>query len=271
MAFRRSGVRIPSGPPIAILLFAALWSAAAGSLVLRGLLEELVLAGFTAVVVLTGIAATMAVTPRPPPEIRRRDRSSIAQAVVLVGVVLFSCVRFGPPWLTQVTGWGYLPGWAYIVVVFLLPIVVVVALGARPPEIGLQRGYRTFAAAGVWLALRGLMLAPAIIAGSGARLAGMAVLHLVGVTFPEELVFRGLLQTRLSLLLGSAWAVVLTGLLFGLWHLGVNTAAYGGDLATAAARSVLVQGMLGLGYGVAFARTRSLIAPSAAHAAFNAN
>jgi membrane protease YdiL (CAAX protease family) len=85
------------------------------------------------------------------------------------------------------------------------------------------------------------------------------------------LIFRGILQTRLCLLAGSSWAVVLTGLLFGLWHLGVNASAYEGDLATAAARSVLVQGTLGLGYSFLFARTRSLIAPSLAHAAFNAN
>jgi membrane protease YdiL (CAAX protease family) len=73
------------------------------------------------------------------------------------------------------------------------------------------------------------------------------------------------------MVVGSGWAVVLTGLLFGLWHLGVNTTAYGGDLTTAAARSMVVQGMLGLGYSYALARTRSLVAPSLAHAAFNAN
>jgi membrane protease YdiL (CAAX protease family) len=270
MAFRRSGVRIPSGPPSAIFLFAAVWAAAAASLALRGLLEELVLAGFTAVVVMVGIALTLAVTRPSTPEPRRRDARTAWQAALLVAVIAFSCVRFGPPALTQVTGWGYLPLWTYPVVVFLLPIVVV-ALGSKAGDIGLHRGERSFAAAGVWVGLRGLMLAPAIFAGKGLLVAGMLVLHLAGVAFPEELLLRGLLQTRLTLLLGSAWAVVVTALLFGLWHLGVNATAYGGDLATAAARSMVVQGMLGLGYGVAMARTRSLIAPSLAHAAFNAN
>ncbi|SRR6266508_437310 len=271
MAFRRSGVRIPSGPPIATIVFAAVWFAAAASLAVRGLLEELVLAGFTGVVVMIAIVLTFALTPHPPPGVRRRDARTAAQAMLLIAVVLFSFVRFGPPWLTHMTGWGYLPGWAYLVVVFLLPVVAVFALGARPKEIGLQRGYRSFAVAGVWIGLRGLMLAPAIMAGKGLWLAGMGVLYLVGVAFPEELIFRGLLQTRLSLLVGSAWAVVLTALLFGLWHFGINTTAYGGDWATAAARSVLVQGTVGLGYCVALERTRSLIAPSLAHAAFNAN
>jgi membrane protease YdiL (CAAX protease family) len=247
------------------------WLVAAASLVVRGLLEELVLAGFTALVVMIGIVLTFVVTRPPTPEPRRGDARTAWQAAILVAVVLFSCVRFGPPALTQVTGWGYLPGWTYPIVVFLLPLVVVFALGSKAAGIGLRRGYRSFAAAGVWVGLRGLMLAPAIVAGKGLLIAGMLVLHVVGVAFPEELVFRGLLQTRLSLLLGSAWAVVLTALLFGLWHLGVNATAYGGDLATAAARSMVVQGMLGLGYGVAFARTRSLVAPSLAHAAFNAN
>jgi membrane protease YdiL (CAAX protease family) len=271
MAFRRSGVRIPSGPPIAAIIFASVWFVAAASLAVRGRLDELVLAGFTAVVVLIGIVLTLVVTRPATPEPRRVDARTAWQAAVLVAVVLFSCVRFGPPALTQVTGWGYLPGWTYPVVVFLLPVVVVVALGARAADIGLHRGHRPFAAAAVWVALRGLMLAPAIVAGKGLLIAGMLVLHLVGVAFPEELLFRGLLQSRLSLLLGSAWAVVVTALLFGLWHLGVNATAYGGDLATAAARSMVVQGMLGLGYGVALARTRSLVAPSLAHAAFNAN
>jgi len=194
----------------------------------------------------------------------------VAEAVLLVALVLFSCVRFGPPGLTHVTGWGFLPGWAYVLV-FVLPVILVFALGAKPADIGLHRGHRSFATAGVWSGLRALMLAPAFLAGQALRIVGMAVLHVVGVAFPEELLFRGILQSRLSLILGSTWAVVLSALLFGLWHLGVNDSAYGGDLATAAARSVLVQGTLGLGYSFAFARTRSLIAPSLAHAAFNSN
>jgi len=248
----------------------AAWVAAVVSLVMRGLLEELVLAGFAAVVVSIGVVLTLAVTQRLPPEARRRDAPTVWQAAFLVAVVLFSCVRFGPPWLTHITGWGYLPGWVYLLL-FVVPVIGAVALGARPADLGLQRGYRSLAVVGVWLGLRGLMLAPAIAAGQGLRLSGILVLDLAGVAFPEELIFRGLVQTRLTQLLGSVWAVVLTALLFGLWHLGVNTSAYGGDVATAAARCVLVQGTLGLGYGVAFARTRSLVAPSLAHAALNAH
>ena len=271
MAFRRSGVRIPSGPPIAVVLFAGVWSAAAASLVVRGLLEEVVLAAFTAVVVIIGTALSFLVARRPPLQARRRDRRTSVQAIVLMAVVVFSCVRFGPPWLTGITGWGRLPGWAYLIVVFVLPLMVVLMLGAKPAGIGLVRGYRSFAVASVWVALRALMLAPAILTGQGLSFAGMFLLHLIGVGFPEELVFRGLLQTRLASLLGSACAVVLTGLLFGLWHLGINTSAHDGDLATGVAHSILVQGTLGLGYSVAFARTRSVIAPALAHAAFNAN
>jgi membrane protease YdiL (CAAX protease family) len=270
MAFRRSGVRIPSGPP-ATLLFAALWVAAAASLALRGFLEELVLAGFVAIVVVLGIVLTQALTSQPMPVERRQDRRTVAQALLLVAIVLFSCVRFGPPSLIYLTGWGYLPLWTYVLMVFVIPLVVVFALGEKPRGIGLTWGRRSFQVAGVWVGLRALMLAPAFVTGHILAVAGMMVLHVVGVAFPEELIFRGILQTRLCLLLGSTWAVVLSALLFGLWHLGVNDSAYGGDLATAAARSVLVQGTLGLGYSFAFARTRSLVAPSLAHAAFNAN
>ena len=252
-------------------LFAAAWILAAASLLLRGLLEDLLLAVLTAALVLLAIATTFAVTPRPPSAPRRRDSRTLVQAVLLVAMVAFTFVRFGPSWLTHATGWGYLPGAAYLVVVFLLPLAVVVALGAPRREIGLQRGYRAFAVAGVWLVIRAILLAPAVIAGQGPRLAGVFGLNLLAIAIPEEIVFRGLLQTRLSLLLGPAWAVVLTALLFGLWHFGINVNAAGGDLLSAAARSVLVQGMVGLGYSVAFARTRSLISSSLAHAAFNTN
>ena len=252
-------------------LFAAAWMLAAASLVFRGLLEDLLLAGLTAALVLVAIAGTVAVTPQPPPSVHRRDPRTVVQAGLLVALVAFTFVRFGPPWLTHATGWGYLPGAAYLVIVFLLPLAVVVALGAPRREIGLQQGYRSLAAASVWLVIRGLLLAPAVIAGQGPVLAGMFGLNLLAIAIPEEIIFRGLLQTRLTLLVGSAWAVVLTALLFGAWHFGINVNASGGDLLSAAARSVLIQGVVGLGYSVAFERTRSLISSSLAHAAFNTN
>jgi len=248
-----------------------LWVACAVSLVVRGFLEELVLAGFAVLVVVAGMTLTTAVTPQPQPAPRRRDRRTVAQGALLVAIVLFSCVRFGPPSLIYLTGWGYLPLWAYVLMAFVVPLAVVFGLGDKPRDIGLSWGYRSFQVAGVWVGLRALMLAPAFVTGHILMVAGMMVLHVAGVAFPEELIFRGVLQSRLSLLLGSTWAVVLSALLFGLWHLGVNDSAYGGDLATAAARSVLVQGTLGLGYAFAYARTRSLVAPVLAHAAFNAS
>ncbi|HYU49360.1 MAG TPA: CPBP family intramembrane glutamic endopeptidase [Candidatus Limnocylindria bacterium] len=251
-------------------LFAAAWLLAAASLWLRGRLEDVAATALVAIIVLLGIGLTLAVTPRPPSTPRRSDTSTRIQAAFLVVLVAFSCVRFGPPWLAHATGWGSLPLITYPLLVFVIPVAIVVGLGARGPELGLHRGYRSLAAGAVWIALRALLLGPAILAGQGLRLAAMLVLHLVFVAFPEELLFRGLLQTRLSLLFGSAWAVVVTALLFGLWHLGINTGAAGGDLATGLARCVLVQGTLGLGYSLAFERTRSLVSSSLAHAAFNA-
>lgn len=88
--------------------------------------------------------------------------------------------------------------------------------------------------------------------------------------FFEEFLFRGALQTRLRPLVGVGWALVLQALVFGVWHLGLgfdDTSHVGWPEALAS--TLAHPAVIGLAYGVAFERTRNLLAPSVAHVLAN--
>ncbi len=72
----------------------------------------------------------------------------------------------------------------------------------------------------------------------------IAVLPLVMTTFFEEFFFRGFVQMRLEKQFGSAAAVVASGLLFSLYHLGYPGFRSAGDLALLLA--------VGIGFALAF-------------------
>lgn len=72
----------------------------------------------------------------------------------------------------------------------------------------------------------------------------IAVLPLVMTTFFEEFFFRGFVQMRLEKQFGSAVAVVASGLLFSLYHLGYPGFRSMGDLALLLA--------VGIGFALAF-------------------
>jgi membrane protease YdiL (CAAX protease family) len=71
----------------------------------------------------------------------------------------------------------------------------------------------------------------------------------------------------------SAWGIAFSSLLFGFWHIGVALgSAQGsaqGNLLVALAMTMVAQGMVGLGWAIAFVRTRNLLAPSLIHVLFN--
>jgi membrane protease YdiL (CAAX protease family) len=85
----------------------------------------------------------------------------------------------------------------------------------------------------------------------------------------EEFLFRGALLTRLSRLYGIPWGIDLSSLLFGFWHLGAALGSAQGNVLVALAMTTVAQGMVGLGWAVAFVRTRNLLAPSVIHVLFN--
>jgi membrane protease YdiL (CAAX protease family) len=97
-----------------------------------------------------------------------------------------------------------------------------------------------------------------------ARIALGVVLPLFMAGIPEEVVYRGGLQTRLELLLGRGAAIGITVLLFTAWHLptrfllsqGVEGRA--GDLGSVLLGTGVPVLMVGLVFGILWDRYRSL-------------
>lgn len=153
----------------------------------------------------------------------------------------------------------------------LLPLLFLVPLtGLR--HLGVGPGHRVFRVIGLWCALPLAVVAYSLATG-GVRATEVAA-RLLGNTLSngpfEEFLFRGAIQTRLVVLLGPRWGVVLASLLFGIWHLGLGYAQTGGrSLWDGLASTVILQTMVGLVLGVIYHRTRNLIAPSVCHVVFN--
>ena len=150
----------------------------------------------------------------------------------------------------------------------VVPGLGLLALGVRPREVGLARGYRVWRVAALWSAIPLAFVAMELATGR-------SLLGLLGRTVEttmrsgpfEEFLFRGALFTRLSRALGDGWGITLSSVLFGLLHVGAN--AVRGDLVNAVAASVLLQGAGSLGLAVVLLRTRNLLAGSITHVLTN--
>lgn len=150
----------------------------------------------------------------------------------------------------------------------VLPLIALLLLRAHFGELGFGRGYRS------WIVMAVVCFLPLVgILVSGQWTLGFLAFSLVANTlqagFPEEFLFRGALLTRLSRLCGSEWAVVLSTLLFGLWHFGLVMSATNGNILAAIAYSIVLPGMIGLWFAIIFVRTRNLLAPVVFHALFD--
>ncbi|MDP3954285.1 MAG: type II CAAX endopeptidase family protein [bacterium] len=85
----------------------------------------------------------------------------------------------------------------------------------------------------------------------------------ITTALPEELLFRGFLQNLLGKTLKNNWnAVFLTALIFGSAHLDNITGNYGPPNW----RYFIMASIAGMGYGIAFLRSKSIIVPAALHA-----
>lgn len=149
-----------------------------------------------------------------------------------------------------------------------LPLLALLLVGVRWPELGLGRGQRVGLVSLLWCAIPLLYLVWALLVGqlSIGRLIGRLISNFMQNGFFEEFLFRGALQTRLRGLWGSGWALVAQALLFGAWHLGLGYSSTDqAGLLPALASVILNQAMLGLAFGVIFERTGNLLAPSAVH------
>lgn len=152
-----------------------------------------------------------------------------------------------------------------------LPLVLLLALGARWRELGFGPGHRVGRVLLLWSVPQ--LVRVAIAAGVGHIALSRLVFVFLRNGFQngpvEEFLFRGALQTRLALLMGGGWGLVLSALAFGVWHLGVNALGMRGDLFSAACAGITGQAAFGLAQGVIFQRTRNLLASSILHMLFD--
>ena len=217
-----------------------------------------------------------------------RSKGMIWIQIGLLGVVILltglSTIRI-PLW-SDMTAWFFELGEALLpaewfggpgnsianpVQYFVIPFLLLLALGARPTELGFRKGNKVWQVGLVWVALPALVIAALLVTGS---LTGQVVARrMIGNAFQngffEEFLFRGALLTRLRKVISVPWALAIQGLVFGLWHLRANTASMDGNLLAGLAVCIVSQTVIGVGYGYLFHKTKNLAAPSAAHVFMN--
>ncbi|MFW9966098.1 MAG: lysostaphin resistance A-like protein [Candidatus Thorarchaeota archaeon] len=102
---------------------------------------------------------------------------------------------------------------------------------------------------------------------------------MIAAALPEELVFRGVLQSYFAERNGRLMGLLIASLIFGLFHILVNTflyqSFYGSAITplvfmSALAHTFLLQAQGGLIFGLAWERTRSMLLPVMLHTIHNA-
>jgi uncharacterized protein len=217
---------------------------------------------------------------------RRRRRVRVVVAIAAALLVWNNLVHLHP----LVGGSGYIP-------VNLALAVVLLAAGRLAgldwDALGLARGRlgRSASAGAAVVAVVAVGLAVAVLVPAlrplledgrfaGRSAAGIAWHALVRVPFGtavlEEVAFRGVLLGVLLTLVGTWRAVVLSSVLFGLWHvrpawgMAVANGVEPGFAAVAVVGSVAVTAVAGLGFCWLRLRFGHLAAPVVAHAGMNA-
>jgi membrane protease YdiL (CAAX protease family) len=155
---------------------------------------------------------------------------------------------------------------ANLVVYVLVPGAIVLALGARPRELGFSRPANgTLRAALFCIALPVAIFVWALAAGrlGAGRLAYILVRNLLSSGFSEEFLFRGLTFSHLRAFMRTEWALFVQALLFGLFHLGSSLNEP--NLLVLAAYLFALNAVPGYLFGLIALRTRSLALPVTIH------
>jgi len=197
----------------------------------------------------------------------RPGREYLEVALIAAGLLIVPHVRFELLWYS---------GWlsTYLVFGVFASLLVELLVRKRPLSVvGFQTpsNARVLAMVGViFVLVLTSRLAEPLLSARGFALEWRGFIS-TAVIFPflEEVLFRGLIQTRLESALGAVRSWVVTGLFFGAYHYYVHYVVLGKELTT--------QGMLGVAYlvtfgmllGVVFAKTRSLLPPFLLHAVNN--
>lgn len=274
-------------PPFAV--FGGIWLLAMASLAVRGLWSWVgagagAAGGLTVFVWLTFLVTR----DRPPlpeeddagePEDRRRLGAQLVVALLLAVLAMFRFQEI-PLWDAVVQQLYVLgnavpaPNANYVVNPMLygvIPGVLVLALGATLRGIGFRKGWRPWRVIAVWSAPVLGIWAYALFTGQAGvgRIGRLLLSNTFQNGVGEEVLWRGIIQTRLARLWTPEWGLVLASLGFGWWHIDSIPDWAGSDLWLAAALNVVIQAPMGLALGLIFDRTRNLLAPSVVHIVAN--
>jgi len=122
-------------------------------------------------------------------------------------------------------------------------------------------------AAGAIPATRSGFEDPRVLIGGGELLWRALVVIPLGTVIAEELVFRGVVMGLLLTTLPAGRAVVISAVMFGVWH--VVPARLDGGSWGLVATTLAATSAAGVGFGWLRLRSRSLLAPIGAHLATN--
>jgi len=172
---------------------------------------------------------------------------------------LGSLPGFGP-FLVQNNALTILLAFVGVPVVCLLPLVILRLLGVGFREMGLGWSYHAWRVAAIGCSVPAGLLVVFLALGHFTPLAlGREMIQVALFTaIPEEVLFRGVLTTRLVHLLGTQWGIALAVGLFALVHLEVDL-YHDGSLLLALTDMVLSQAAIGIVLVVVFVRTCSLL------------
>ncbi len=130
----------------------------------------------------------------------------------------------------------------------LLPLLILKKENANFDTVGIKKlGKRQIVVLALFVAFSaGGQIIPKVMANETLRwnVLPVAILPLIMTTFFEEFLFRGFLQTRLEKQFGAVIAVIVSGLLFALYHLGYPGFRSVGD--------ILILFAVGIGFAISF-------------------
>lgn len=213
--------------------------------------------------------------------IARGARTSLVQrAVVVAAAVFLVTFVYG-----LVTNWVDLPVLTYLwgaylrtrpalgdtalanfMVYVVIPGAIVLALGARPRELGLSRpADGTLRAALICLVLPVALFVWVLASGrmGVGRVSYIVARNLLSSGFSEEFLFRGLAFSHLRAFMQTEWALFIQALLFGLFHLGSSLNEP--NVLVLVAYLFALNAVPGYLLGLLALRTRSLALPVTVH------
>jgi len=154
------------------------------------------------------------------------------------------------------------------VTIAAVPMVLMLALGTRPRELGLSRTARGTASAMLaCLAVPLGFIAWGFVSGALtlALLLAAIVQNLLSNDFTEEFLCRGLALSGLRRSLSNEWSNVIQALLFALFHAGGTVVEERGNPSLIVANIVALNFPMRMTLGVLALRSRSLLLPTTVH------